>query len=93
MSAAESLTRETAMVLRDFDVVHAQPDSDFVIVTAWDARQTVLAFIPTTHLEDHFRIRRLSGKQANLLVDRNIRAFAHLISAKYERGDYGAYSR
>ena len=93
MSAAESLTKETAMALRDFDVVHAQPDSDLVIVTARDGQHTVLTFIPTMHLEDHFRIRTLSGKQANLLVDRNIQAFSHLISAKYERGDYGAYSR
>lgn len=93
MSIAESLTKETAMMLSNFDVVHAQPDSDFVVVTGWHDRQMVLTYIPTVHLEDHFQVGRLSGKQANLLVDRNIDAFSHIISAKYERGDYRAYAR
>jgi hypothetical protein len=80
ISYAEALTKETAMVLRDFNVIHAQPDSDFVVVHGWHDRQIVLTFIPRMHLED-------------LLVDRNIEAFSHIISAKYERGDYRAYSR
>jgi hypothetical protein len=53
----------------------------------------VLAFIPTVHLDDHFRRRHLSGKQANLLVDSNLEAFARIISAKYERGEHRPYSR
>jgi len=93
ISYAEALTKETAMVLRDFNVIHAQPDSDFVVVHGWHDRQIVLTFIPRMHLEDYFHRGRLSGKQANLLVDRNIEAFSHIISAKYERGDYRAYSR
>ena len=81
------------MALTNFNVVHAQPDSDFVVLHGWDGKQMVLAFIPTTHLEDHFRRRRLSGKEANLVVDRNLEAFARIVSAKYERGEYRPYSR
>ena len=53
----------------------------------------VLAFIPKMHLEDHLRKDRLSGKQANAIVARNIDAFARIISEKYERGEYRYYSR
>ena len=81
------------MVLSDLQVIHAQPDSDFVVLNGWHGRQMVLAFVPTIHLDDHFRRRHLSGKQANLLVDRNLDAFARIISAKYERGEHRPYSR
>ena len=90
---ANSLVKETAMVLTGFQVVHAQPDSDLVVLHGWHGREMVLAFIPKLHLEDHFRRQRLSGKQANLVVDRNLEAFARIISAKYERGEHRPYSR
>ena len=93
LNLATALAKETAMTLKEFTVVHAQPDSDFVVLHARHGRQLVLAFIPTMHLEDHFRLRRLSGKQANLLVDRNIDALARIVSAKFERGEYRAYAR
>jgi len=93
IQTAKSLTKETAMTLANFNVVHAQPDSDFVVLHGWDDKKMVLAFIPTMHLEDHFRRRRLTGKEANLVVDRNIEAFARIISAKYERGEFRPYSR
>ena len=91
---AQALAKQTEMMLTNFRVVHAQPDSDFVVLHGWHTRRMVLAFIPTVHLDDHFRRRqRLTGKEANLLVDRNLEAFARVISAKYERGEYRPYSR
>lgn len=91
---ADELVKETEMVLRRVNVVHAQPDGDFVVLHGWHDRQMVLAFIATTHIDDYFRRREhLSGKKANLLVDRNIDAFARIMSAKYERGEYRPYSR
>jgi len=88
-----SLVKETAMVLTGFQVIHAQPDCDLVVLHGWHKQEMVLAFIPKIHLEDHFRRQRLSGKEANLVVDRNLEAFARIISAKYERGEYRPYSR
>jgi hypothetical protein len=90
---ANSLAKETEMTLTGLRVIHAQPDSDFVVLNGWHGRQTVLAFIPKMHLEDYFRRQRLTGKEANLVVDRNLEAFARIISSKYERGEYRPYSR
>jgi hypothetical protein len=93
LQLAKSLAKETAVLLKDFSVIHAQPDSDVVVVHCWHDRQMVLAFIPKIHLEDALRRDSLTGKQANLIVDRNLDAFAGIISAKYERGEYRPYSR
>jgi hypothetical protein len=90
---AHSLVKETAMVLTGFQVVHAQPNSDLVVLHGWHGKEMVLAFIPKMHLEDRFRRQRLSGKEANLVVDGNLEAFARIISAKYERGEHRPYSR
>lgn len=90
---AKSLVKETEMVLSNVQVIHAQPDSDFVVLHGWHGDKMVLAFIPTIHLDDYFRRRHMSGREANLVVDRNIDAFARMISAKYERGEYRPYSR
>jgi hypothetical protein len=93
-AVAQKLVRETAMALTDFQVIHAQPDADVVALHGWDGGQMVLAFVPTSHLDDVFqRAKRLSRKQANLLVDANLAAFGRIISDKYERGEYRAYSR
>ena len=90
---AKSLATETTVQLKDFSVIHAQPDSDVVVLHCWHDKQMVLAFISKMHLEDHFRRDRLTGKEANLVVDRNLDSFARIISAKYERGEYRPYSR
>jgi hypothetical protein len=87
------LVKETEMILQHVQVIHAQPDSDYVVLNALHGRQMVLAFIAVIHLDDHFRRRHMSGREANLVVDRNIDAFARIISAKYERGEYRPYSR
>jgi hypothetical protein len=93
-SIAVALVKETEMILSNVNVVHAQPDGEFVVLHGWHGRQMVLAFIGTEHLDDYFRRREhLSGKRANLLVDRNLDAFARIMSAKYERGEYRPYSR
>jgi NADH dehydrogenase/NADH:ubiquinone oxidoreductase subunit G len=93
LGLAKSLAKETAVALANFSVVHAQPDSDVVVLHCWHGGQMVLAFIPKTHVEDALRRDRLSGKQANLVVDRNLDVFAELVSEKYERGEYRPYSR
>ena len=93
LETSKSLVKETNVVLKDFSVVHAQPDSDVVVLHGWHDKQMVLAFIPRIHLEDYFRRARLTGKQANLVVDRNLEAIGRIISAKYERGEYRPYSR
>ncbi len=93
LEIARSLAKETQMILKNFSVVHAQTDPDVVVVHGYHDRQLVISFVPTMHLEDRFRRHRLTGKLANLLVDRNLNDFASIISAKYERGEYKAYSR
>ncbi len=93
LGLAKSLVKETTVSLKDFSVIHAQPDTDVVVLHCWHDRQMVLAFIPKIHLEDALRRDRLTGKEANLVVDRNLDAFVGIISAKYERGEYRPYSR
>jgi hypothetical protein len=93
LKLAKSLSEETAVSLKDFSVIHAQPDADVVVLHSWHDKQMVLAFIPRIHLEDALRRDRLTGKQANLVVDRNLDAFARIVSAKYERSEYRPYSR
>jgi len=93
LALAKSLIKETAVLLKEFAVIHAQPDSGIVVLHCWHDKQMVLAFIPKVHLEDYFRRDSLNGKEANLIVDRNLEAFARIVSAKYERGEYRPYSR
>lgn len=93
LELAKFLVKETAVLLKNFSVIHAQPDSDIVVLHCWHDKEMVLAFIRKIHLEDALRRERLTGKQANLVVDRNLDVFAEIISAKYERGEYRPYSR
>ena len=93
LELVKSLAKKTAVLLTNFTVVHAQPDTDFVVLNCWHDKQMVLAFIPKIHLEDALRRSRLTAKEANLLVDRNLDVFAGVIAAKYERGEYRPYSR
>lgn len=91
---ARSLVKATEMLLSDLQVVHAQPDSDVVVLHGYEGTATmVLAFIPVVHLDDYFRRRHLNGKQANVLVDANLEVISRIISDKYERGEYRPYSR
>jgi hypothetical protein len=77
LSLARSLVKETTVILKDFSVIHAQPNSDVVVLYCWHDKQTVLASIPTVHLEVYFRRERLTGKEANLVVERNLDSFAY----------------
>lgn len=92
-TSAHALVKATEMILQDVQVIHAQPDSDYVVLFAMHGRVRVLGFIEVIHLDDYFRRRHMSGREANLVVDRNIEAFAQIMSAKYERGEYRPYSR
>lgn len=93
-SIAGKLVRQTEMALSNAQVVHAQPDTDQVVIHAWHGSEMVLAIVPTSQLEDYFhRAKRLNGKEANLLVDRNLDAIARIVSAKFERGEYKPYAR
>ena len=94
LSLAKSMIKETPVMLKNFSVIHAQPDSDAVVVHCWQGDQKILAFIRTLHLDDYFSFEKhLPGKDANLLVDRNLNAFIRIISAKFERGEHRPYSR
>lgn len=92
-SIARALVKETETVLQHVQVIHAQPDSDYVVLNAMHGKLMVLGFIEVIHLDDHFHRRHMSGREANLVVDRNIESFARIMSAKYERGEYRPYSR
>lgn len=91
-SIAKSLTKETEMVLSNLQVAHALPNSDLVVINGWHGSEMVMASIPRIHLEDYFET-NLSGMQANQCVDRQLDAFARIISAKYERGMHRPHSR
>ena len=53
----------------------------------------VLVFIPVIHLDDYFKSKHLTGKQANLIAESNIKALSSIASAKFERGEIRPYSR
>ena len=74
-------------------MIHAKPDSDAVVIHAWDGPDMMLAFNSRRALDDHFQRPGLKGKAANLVVDRNIEAFGRIINDKYERGEHRPYPR
>jgi hypothetical protein len=54
--------------------------------------QLVLAFVFRTAIADCFRTtNRPTMRACNLIVDRNIEAFARIVRAKYERGEASVY--
>jgi hypothetical protein len=69
-------------------------DQHFLITAGFVPTFVTLHF-PTFATESPMPRRRakLTGKEANLVVDRNLDAFASIISTKYERGEYRPYSR
>ena len=89
----DTLVKETFMVLKNFNVVHAQPDTDQVVLHCWHDDDIVLSFIPRIALEDYLCCERLTGKQANILVQSNLELFSEIVSTKYERGEFRPYSR
>jgi hypothetical protein len=89
-----TLVKKTEMIVKSLQVVHAQPNTDIVVLHGWATpRDMVLAYVPVTVLDDHFEHRgSFSGPHANLIVDRNLEVFAKIVSAKFERGEYRAIS-
>ena len=84
------------MALTDLMVIQEGHDYhvEGTLVRALDGRQTVLALVHRTALEDHFRAPGgLTFEQRNLLVDRNLPAFERVIAAKYERGERSVLPR
>jgi hypothetical protein len=85
------------MALEHFAVVHERGGSPLFsnpLVHAFDGCQLVLAFVDRAALRDHFRIPgdvRLTIRDWNLVVERNLAAFKRVISAKYDRGQRSIY--
>ena len=86
------------MALSGFAVVHARTDGeehtvDEPLIHCFDGKQLVLAFVERTALADYFSMARRPGMRvSNLIVDRNLEAFARIVTAKYSRGQVGAHS-
>jgi hypothetical protein len=86
-----------SMAPAGFAVVHARSDGeahtvDAPLIHCFDGKQVVLAFVSRTALADYFRLpRRPTMRESNLVVDRNIEAFARIVTAKYQRGTTSIY--
>jgi hypothetical protein len=85
------------MTLTSFAVVHAREGDAFgdPLVHCHAKKQLVLAYIAREALEDYFRIpgdQHVTLAQWNLVVDRNLDAFAKIIAAKYERDDWSIHN-
>jgi hypothetical protein len=39
LEIAKTLTKETAVSLKDFSVIHAQPDTDLIVLHCWDEKK------------------------------------------------------
>lgn len=94
----KNLINETEIILKELTVIHAQPDAEFVVISALHEEQPVLAFIAKEELENYFLnvldiTCNLTSKEANMLVDANLKLFSGIISTKYERGEYRPYLR
>ena len=84
------------MALSDFAVVYARDDYlDDPLVHCYDGKQLILAFIARAALEDYFHIpgdRRMTLRERNLIIDRNLPAFERIISTKYDQGKRSVYA-
>lgn len=89
---AATLVQATRLAVKELRIVHLRPDQDVVGLSGVHDKQPVLGVIARTHLEDHFR-RRMTAKEANQAVDRNIEAFGRIVAAKVERGDCRSVAR
>jgi hypothetical protein len=85
------------MKLTGFAVVHSRIDGvehtvDAPLIHCFDGKHVVLAYVSRTALEEYFSLStRPSMQDSNLLVDRNLEAFSHIVTAKYERGERSVY--
>jgi hypothetical protein len=89
---AATLVQATRLAVKDLRIVHVRPDRDVVGLSGVHDKQPILGLIAKTHLEDHLR-RKMTAKEANHLVDRNIAAFGRIVAAKYERGECRSTAR
>lgn len=89
---AATLVQATRLAVKDLRIVHVRPDQEVVGLGGVHDKQPILGLVARARLEDHFR-RKMTTKEANLLVDRNIEAFGRIVAAKYERGDCRSTAR
>jgi hypothetical protein len=87
------------MKLSSFVVVHergdASPMLDHPLVHCFAEKQIVLAYISRQALMDYFQIsgeRRISLKEWNLVVNRNLDAFKPIIESKFERDEWEIFN-
>jgi hypothetical protein len=89
--------RGISVALAGFAVVHARSDGeahtvDAPLIHCFDGKQVVLAFVSRTALADYFRLRRRpTMRESTLVVDRNLAAFARIVTAKYKCGTTSIY--
>jgi hypothetical protein len=87
------------MKLSMFAVVHARGDAstflDDPLVHCYAGNQLVLTYISRQALMDYFGVpgdSRISLQQWNLVVDRNLDSFKHIIEVEYERDDWEVHN-
>lgn len=87
------------MKLSSFSVVHARGDAaatiDDPLVHCFAGNQIVLAYVSREALMDYFHIpgeRRITLKEWNLVVDRNLDAFKPIIESKFERDEWEIFN-
>ncbi len=84
------------MELSAFVVVPARRGSfDNPLIHCYAGKQLVLTYVAREALQDYFQVpgdARITPEQWNLVVDRNLDAFKHIIEAKYERDDWQVHN-
>jgi hypothetical protein len=88
------------MKLSMFSVVHERGDAapllDDPLIQCQAGQQLVLAYVLRTALMDYFRFpgdKRITVRQWNLVVDRNLDAFKQIIQGKFERDEWEVHNR
>lgn len=87
------------MKLSDFSVVHARGNTgaflDDPLIHCFAGQQVLLVYVSRQALMDYFRIpggQRISLRQWNLVVDRNIDLLKPIIESKFDRDDWDIYN-
>lgn len=80
------------MALSNFNVVHERGGTfDDPLVHCYAGRQLVLTYVSLEALRDYFHVPgdvRITLRQWNLVVDRNLGAFKPIIEAKFARDEW-----
>src|SRR5262245_10000200 len=82
------------MKLSDFEVAHKPgPATTFgdPLIRCYDGSQLVQGYIDRKALDDYFQLpggERITVQQLEFVVQQNLDAFARIIDAKYQRGEF-----